>query len=354
VVPEVPLRRTQYGLVADGDGWFVLNARESRWRDYGPLGIGCNFEGKRRFPQLGINVNVQEPGRSLGLYHRERAQEAFLVVAGECVLVVEGEEQPLGAWDFFHCPAGTAHVLVGAGDEPAIVIAVGARGGRRGITYLVDPAAAVYGATAVRETTKPEEAYATFPGSSRTEYRDGWLPDLRPGTARPRPRTGKNGWFVVNVRDAPWVHSDYFGSACVFEDEGDEFPELGFTLGVFRPGQPSGLYHHEANQEDFLVLAGECVLLVEGEERPVRAWDFVHCPAGTEHAFVGAGDGPCIVFMTGSRVGWPEKGIVYADSDLARRYGAGAEAETSSPAEAYAPFERWQPSEPLLGGMPWG
>ena len=80
-VAEAPLRETKFGLVADVDGWFVLNARDSRWRDYGPLGIGCNFEGKRAFRQLGVNVNVLEPGQSLGLYHRENHQEGFLVVS---------------------------------------------------------------------------------------------------------------------------------------------------------------------------------------------------------------------------------------------------------------------------------
>jgi len=105
---------------------------------------------------------------------------------------------------------------------------------------------------------------------------------------------------------------------------------------VIWPGQPSGLYHAETDQEDFLVLTGECVLLVEGEERPLRAWDFVHCPPGTEHVFVGAGDGPCVIFMVGRRAS--DKGIVYPSSELARRHGAGVETQTSSPAEAYAPF----------------
>jgi uncharacterized cupin superfamily protein len=177
-VPEIPLRTTKFGLVADGDGWFVVNARESRWRDYGPLGVGCNFEGKRSFKQLGINVNVLEPGQSLGLYHRENHQEGFLVLAGKCRLVVEDEERMLEAWDFFHCPGGTAHVLVGAGDGLAVVMAVGARGGRKGLTYLVAPAAAAHGACAKKETTKPAEAYAPFPRSTRTPYREGWLPDL--------------------------------------------------------------------------------------------------------------------------------------------------------------------------------
>ena len=84
------------------------------------------------------------------------------------------------------------------------------------------------------------------------------------------------------------------------------------------------------------MLAGECLLLIEGQERPLRAWDFVHCPPHTEHGFVGSGNRPCVIFMTGARVGWPEKGIVYPRSELALRHGAGVETETTSPAEAYA------------------
>jgi uncharacterized cupin superfamily protein len=177
-VSEAPLRRTKYGLVYDGDGWFVLNARESRWRDFGPLGKGCNFEGKRPFKQLGINLNVLAPGEPLGLYHRENHQEDFLVVAGECLLIVEGEERPLKTWDFFHCPGGTGHVIVGAGDGPSVVLAVGARGGRKGLAYLVEPAALAHGAGVEGETTKPAEAYARFPSPERTPYGEGWLPDL--------------------------------------------------------------------------------------------------------------------------------------------------------------------------------
>jgi len=177
-VGEAPLRETKHGLCPDGEGWFVLNARDSRWRDYGPMGFGCNFEGKRRFPQLGINLNVLARGASLGLYHRENHQEDFLVLAGECVLVVEGGTRPLKAWDFVHCPGGTAHMIVGAGDEPAVVLAVGARGGRTGLRYLVDPAARKLGVSVETETTKPAEAYASFPWPSRTSYRDGWLPDF--------------------------------------------------------------------------------------------------------------------------------------------------------------------------------
>ena len=175
---EAPLRETKFGLCPDGEGWFVLNARESRWRDYGPMGFGCNFEGKRRFPQLGINLNVLPRGASLGLYHCENHQEDFLVISGECVLIVDGAKRPLRAWDFVHCPGGTPHMIVGAGDEPAVVLAVGGRGGRTGLAYLVDRAARELGVSVEIETTKPAEAYANYPRPSRTNYRDGSLPDL--------------------------------------------------------------------------------------------------------------------------------------------------------------------------------
>jgi uncharacterized cupin superfamily protein len=105
----------------------------------------------------------------------------------------------------------------------------------------------------------------------------------------------------------------------------------------------------EGNQENFLVLEGECILLVEGEER--RAWDFVHCPPGTEHIFVGAGDAPCVIFMTGART--RPKDIVYPRSELVLRHGAGVDEETSVPAEAYAPFSKWQPGRPDQRGLPW-
>ncbi len=161
-----------------------------------------------------------------------------------------------------------------------------------------------------------------------------------------------DGWFVANVRDAAWVVNEVFGAACIFESDEAPFPELGFTLAVLEPGRPSGLYHAEANQEDFLVLAGECLLLVEGEERALRAWDFFHCPPGTEHIVVGAGDGPCVIFMAGARRNPGE--IVYPRSELATRHGAGAEAETRSPEEAYAPFPKWRAGRPELPpGTPW-
>jgi uncharacterized cupin superfamily protein len=163
-----------------------------------------------------------------------------------------------------------------------------------------------------------------------------------------------DGWFVVSVPEAAWITNEARGVACIFESDDVSFPQIGFTITVLQPGQVPGMYHREANQEDFLVLAGECLLLIEGEERRLKAWDFVHCPPNTEHAFIGAGNGPCVIFMIGAREGWPDKGIVYPRSDLALRHGAGAATETSVPAEAYAGLPAWQPGPPSSwAGLPW-
>jgi uncharacterized cupin superfamily protein len=171
------------------------------------------------------------------------------------------------------------------------------------------------------------------------------------------------GWFVVNVRDAAWLRNDAFGARCVFEAdvpvirsrpdlEPQRFPELGFKLAVLAPGKPSTLYHADSRQEDFLVLSGECLLLIEGEERELRAWDFVHCSPGTAHAFVGAGEGPCVLLMTGSRAG--ERNVVYRESEAAQRHGAGVETETSSADDAYAAFPHWQLRRPEgWDQLPW-
>ena len=143
------------------------------------------------------------------------------------------------------------------------------------------------------------------------------------------------GWFVVNAREVPWFETDGCGYYAVFEPADARFDQIGIGIGILRPGEPNALYHREGAQEDFLVLSGECLLLVEGEERLLRAWDFVHCPAWTEHIFVGAGDGPCLVLAVGAR---PQGGIVYPVSELALKHGAGVEVETTDPKEAYARF----------------
>ncbi|MFL5943764.1 MAG: cupin domain-containing protein [Gaiellaceae bacterium] len=171
------------------------------------------------------------------------------------------------------------------------------------------------------------------------------------------------GWFVVNVADAAWLRNDAFGGRCVFESsprvlasrpdaEPQMFADTGFTLAVLESGKPTGMFHAESAQEDFLVLAGTCLLIVEEEERELRAWDFVHCPAGTRHTFVGTGDGPCAIFMTGARR--EGKTLLYPVAEHALARGAGVEAETPDPREAYARFGHWQLGRPgAWPELPW-
>jgi uncharacterized cupin superfamily protein len=162
----------------------------------------------------------------------------------------------------------------------------------------------------------------------------------------------RDGWFILNVRDAPWLSSEAFGLRCVFEGsgpalrgradlQGHRFDQIGLTLAFLSPGKPSGLYHADSRQEDFLVLSGECVAIVEEEERRLRAWDFLHCPPGTGHVFVGVSAEPCVILMVGART--HEREVVYPRSEAALGRGAGVEVETSSATEAYAPFPDWQP-----------
>ncbi len=179
MAPESRLQTTEHGLVPKGDGWFVLNARAAPWRDGPGRGVICGFEGEPDFPQLGINLTALAPGEPMAMYHWEADQEDFLVLAGEALLIVEGQERPLRPWDFAHCPAGTRHTIVGAGDAPCLVLAVGARDRSTGPdwgAYCVDEAALRHGAGVEQETTDPEQAYARFPARRATRYQEGWLP----------------------------------------------------------------------------------------------------------------------------------------------------------------------------------
>ena len=159
-----------------------------------------------------------------------------------------------------------------------------------------------------------------------------------------------DGWFVLNLADAPWLRHDDFGLVTDLEGA-TRFPQVGIKIRALLPGQPNGLYHAETAQEDVLVLSGECLLLVEGEERVLRAWDFVHLPAGTEHIVVGAGDGPCAILMVGARP--PDHAIRYPVSEVALQHGAGAEAETTSADEAYAAYGAWSEHELTRDRLPW-
>jgi quercetin dioxygenase-like cupin family protein len=190
VVPEAPLEHTEYGLLPAGEGWFVLNAREAEWRRWDGLGRWPRLEGaKPMFEQLGLGLTVLEPGEPMAMYHWETDQEDFLVLAGEALAVVEGQERALRQWDLLHCPAGTNHVIVGAGDRPCVVFSVGSRenhtyrtpdGEIDGVddwgAYTVDEAARRHGACVDEETTGP--AYGRFPDPVSTRYGGGWLPEV--------------------------------------------------------------------------------------------------------------------------------------------------------------------------------
>ena len=173
MVPEAPLKQTEAGLVAAGEGWFVLNARWARWR-HREGKASLRFEGETDFPQVGINLIVLGPGEPMAMYHWEADQEDFLVISGEALAIVEGEERPMGPWDLLHCPAGTKHVIVGAGSGPCVLIAVGARGRSTGPdwgSYPVDETALRHGAGVEKETTDADEAYARFKDGERDDPR---------------------------------------------------------------------------------------------------------------------------------------------------------------------------------------
>lgn len=180
MVPESKLEQTEHGLVPEGEGWFVLNMRDAVWRHADGRGavcvVGDDFEGERQFDQLGVNPFVLMPAEPMAMYHWEADQEAFLVVSGEAVLIIEGEERRLRAWDFVHCPPNTKHVIVGAGSGPCLVIAVGARE-RDSLGFTVDALAKRHGASVEADTLDGGVAYDALPRREPTAYRHGWLPE---------------------------------------------------------------------------------------------------------------------------------------------------------------------------------
>lgn len=155
----------------------------------------------------------------------------------------------------------------------------------------------------------------------------------------------RDGWFVVNVKQARWSRSAAFGMACSFEKPGEPFPQIGVHIFLLEPGKPNCRYHREGAQEGLLVLSGRCRLLVNGQERLLEAWDYAHLPEGTTHVCVGEGDRPCAVLIIGHR----EPGgvaLFYPESELARRFDAEAPEPTSEPRVAYSDVTRRAPSEP--------
>ena len=156
---------------------------------------------------------------------------------------------------------------------------------------------------------------------------------------------------MVNAREARWLDNERFGAYTRFEPEGTRFEQVGINISVLRPGQPMALYHAEEDQEDFLLLSGIATLLIEGEERKLKQWDFVHCPPWTEHIIVGAGDEPCAVLAVGGRL---HEGVVYPVAELALRHGAGAHEERRRGADGEAgesPYKGFPEDVELAGEL---
>jgi uncharacterized cupin superfamily protein len=164
MVREATIEETETGRMPADDGWFILNLGEIGWETVPGGGTWCSFESPAApSPLLGIGVHILQPGETPGFYHAESNQEGFLVLSGECVAIVEGEERRMGPWDYLHCPPGTAHITIGAGEGPCAIVMVGTRSPDRRIDYLVEPAAAQYGASVSVATHSPREAYAERP-----------------------------------------------------------------------------------------------------------------------------------------------------------------------------------------------
>ena len=165
-VEEAGSEDTPYGRYVTSDGWFVHNLENAlAVRNEEKGGAMYPLEPREApFSDFGVNVRVVWPGDPSAMYHAEDAQEGFLVLSGDCTLIVEDEERPLRQWDYFHCPAGTSHVIVGAGDGPCAILMIGSRPEVEKLRYPVSEAAAKYGASAAKETERPDEAYADWPG----------------------------------------------------------------------------------------------------------------------------------------------------------------------------------------------
>jgi uncharacterized cupin superfamily protein len=161
-VPEARLSDNPHGRAVESEGWFVLNLADAMAMEHEQGGISASFEAQvARFPEFGINVRVLQPWQPSALYHREDAQEAFLVLSGRCRLVIEDEERELRQWDLVHCPPGTAHVIVGAGDGPSAVLMVGTRKQGKALEYPASQVAGRHGAAVVETTDSPPHAYAS-------------------------------------------------------------------------------------------------------------------------------------------------------------------------------------------------
>lgn len=324
--------------------WFAIHCDDAPWKGSGGHAYVDLQQagGEGSFAQYGISVDVNEPGTGNSYHYEAHEDESFLVLDGEYDLVIEGELHRVRAGDFVHCPAGTAHLFVGAGDRASAIVMLGRRGlsepGAFDGEYLPDPHAASFGLAVDAPTSDPAIAYAGRPEYGPVECPRPWTLDRTP--RRPSPfRRGTKGWFILDAGGVDGWFDNGRTARFLMEPLAD-WAQYGVNIQVMPPGEPNCSYHREFTcDETMLVLDGEAIVIAEGEERRVAAGTFIHFPAGTAHVMVGAGDAPCAVLMVGTRDGtqsdrvrWGE----YVPDEVAARYGAAVDEQTHDPEVAYA------------------
>lgn len=355
-LPVAPARFTRdpHGGLQPTSGWFALPFEDASFAGV-PGHAYTALDHAARWERYGFGLDVLFPGVANGKYHAEMyADESFVVVDGDVDAVVEGRVVQMTAGDMLHCPAGTAHIMAGAGDAPAIVAMLGTRGvdppGAEWGVYVPDDAAARYGASVAERTPDPAVAYADRPAYAPVPRPRAWGcgGGTRPGnrepvgtaTFTPRDdgrlvRTGE-GWFVLSIDRMGWIDN---GRTCKVRADGVvPFAQYGVNVRTLRPGWPSSMYHREFDDDEtMVVLDGACQAVVEGHALAVDAGTIVHLPAGTAHVTVGAGDAPCTILMVGSRraIGTPAWGE-YVPCPEAARLGACVAEATPDPGVAYA------------------
>ena len=157
---EAHIEKTPEGQVPVGDGWFIRNLGELAWETVPGFGVWRELG-------VGLHVHVLQPGEAGGYYHAEDAAEGFVVLSGECVAIVEGEERRMRRWDYLHSPPRAEHITVGAGEEPCAILMFGSPDPSRKVEWIANETAARYGASVAKTTGRDAEAYGDLPESVR-------------------------------------------------------------------------------------------------------------------------------------------------------------------------------------------
>ncbi len=268
----------------------------------------------RALHDLGPQVVVVTGG------HREEATD--VVFDGEAITLAPGDRHPDGAAHgsgCTHASALAAHLALGvdpinAARRAKAIAAQAVRDGLRGLGRGPGPVDVLGIAHQAPDLAAP-------------------VPEAPIETTEHGLRPQGEGWYVINLADVPAYVAEGAGESCDLEPPTAEWRQYGVNVHVLGPGEPNGLYHSETEQEDFLVLFGEPLLIIEEQERRLKPWDLVHCPPGAKHIFVGAGDGPSAILMAGGRR--PAYRLLYPASEVAARHGASARETTPYNKDAY-------------------